>query len=128
MKKNLLVLPKDVATKKDLHSLRIELKEDIRDVRTEIEDLARSVAENFVTKDEFYTAQQRTEQLMENLRVEIKTEIQTKFDVVITGQDKILGILQTHGQEQAFTTHRMNRLEDTVRGHGKRITVLEGKK
>ena len=58
---------------------------------------------------------------------EIKGEIHEKFDEIMVGQDKIIGMLEDRKTEDAADLAAHYRFEEKLKDHEKRIETLETK-
>ncbi|MBI5622122.1 hypothetical protein HY933_04675 [Candidatus Falkowbacteria bacterium] len=114
-----------MATKDDLQGVKDDLqgvKDDLQGVKDDLQGVKKDL-HRFATKDDLLAF--ATKDDMEHFRDELKEEIHQTFDVLITGQDKIVKILMDQKAENAANQSAHGRFQTTLDTHERRIGVLE---
>ena len=111
-----------LATKEELKSLREELLDKLAS-KEAVEVVARQVLQN--TND---ISQIKVELKNINWKIDdIREDIKSKFDAVLTGLDQISGEISNNRTEKAAIDHALSRHDNRFEDHEIRITQLERK-
>jgi len=104
-------------TKRDFDGFRQETKKDFDIFRREM----LSEFKKYATKDDLWEVKKD----LDNMKQEIKTEIQEKFDKILNGQDYLIKKVETALQETSVSLSQYQGQEKKLADHEVRIKVLE---